>query len=70
MRKSNPRIIKYKSDECIIKGDYIQAVWEGLKESGVLFRKCKYKNKYKKRNCPNDFCPYEEKTDRKCGYYE
>lgn len=49
MRKSNPRIIKYKSDECITKGDYMQAVWEGLKESGVLFRKCKYKNKYKNK---------------------
>lgn len=22
------------------------------------------------KNCPNDFCPYEEKTDRKCGYYD
>ena len=48
MSKLNPRIIKYKSDEYIVKGDYTQAVWESLKESGVLFRKCKYKNKYKK----------------------
>lgn len=33
---SEPRIIKYNSDKYIEKGDYYRAVWESLKESGVL----------------------------------
>jgi hypothetical protein len=36
---SEPRIIKYESDKFILKGDYYGAVWESLKESGVLFNK-------------------------------
>lgn len=60
MSKLNPRIIKYKSDEYIAKGDYMQAVWEGLKESGVLLKKCKYKNKYKKGIDNEPFKIYNE----------
>ena len=40
----SPRIIKYKSDECVAKGDYMQAVWECLKESGVFSKKYRYRN--------------------------
>ena len=44
---SEPRIIKYESDKFIEKGDYYGAVWESLKESGVLFNK---RSKIKKMN--------------------
>ena len=33
---SEPRIIKYESDKYIEKGDYMGAVFESLKESGIL----------------------------------
>ena len=44
---NEPRIIKYESDKFIEKGDYYGAIWETLKESGVLFNKC---SKIKKMN--------------------
>ena len=34
---SNPRVIKYESDKYIEKGEYMKAVWECLKESGILY---------------------------------
>lgn len=50
-----PRIIKYNSDKYIEKGDYYEAVWESLKESGVLTTikinscsQCPYLNKLKR----------------------
>lgn len=53
---SEPRIIKYNSDKYIEEGDYYGAVWESLKESGILTLN-------KKINLCNQ-CPYMDRLKR------
>lgn len=51
---AGPRIIEYKSDKLVAEGKYMQAVFESLKESGMLsIQRNRKESKYAKSGFKN-----------------